>query len=116
MSNIISNLFSGSAMKAVIDSGDMLIYTDEEKAKLKLELARSLKPFKLAQRFLAVLFALNFIATLWMGISIYLVSPDELDGFLKLINSFEIGWIMLAIISFYFTGGVIESFTNRKKI
>ncbi len=123
---IFSNIFSGdtanNAVDAVINTGDALFYTDEEKAKAaqlavdtKLKMLPLFEPFKITQRYLAIVFSLNFLLAFWVGILVYLYLPKLLDGYLDIVVAFQIGWIMLAIVSFYFGGGFIESIKRIKE-
>jgi hypothetical protein len=98
-----------------------MFYTEEEKAEnvqkrldTKLKLLPLFEPFKIAQRVIAILFTINFILWVWVGIAIYIMIPDRLEGYIELMVAFNIGWIMMAIIGWYFTGGVIDSFKNKK--
>ncbi len=122
---IFSSLFSGDTINktvdAVIDTGDALVYTDEEKAKAlqlatetKMKMLSHYEPFKIAQRYIALMFTFNFIISFWVGVLIYFAYPLKFDNFLGLIKSFELGWIMLAIISFYFGGGFLNSIGGKK--
>ena len=110
MFETIGKIFNPAKLTdAVIDSGDALVFTDEEKAKMKLELLKHYEPFKLAQRLLSIIFAINFIAAFWVGVALFMWSSDDtLKGFIDLVRAYDLGWIMLAIVSFYFTGGVIN--------
>ena len=110
-----------SIVNAVIDTGDSLVYTDEERAKVeqlkrdtKLSMIKNFEPYKLAQRYIALLFTANFLLAFWVGVLLFL-SDFKFDGYIKLVNAFNIGWIMLAIISFYFTDGAMSWFKGRKK-
>lgn len=110
-----------NTVNAVIDTGDALFYTEEERARaeqLKVETKLAMlplyEPFKIAQRYLAFAFTANFLIAFWVAIVMYLYAPTYLDGFLKLIATFELGWIMLAIVSFYFGGGLIGSIKGKK--
>ena len=126
--NILSSIFSPSiankAVDAVIDAGDALVYTDEEKAKAlqlatetKLKMLPLYEPFKLAQRLIAITFTINFILAFWAGVLIYFVFGNtQLKEYLALVTAFQLGWIMLAIISFYFGGGFINSFKGVKNV
>ena len=68
-----------SITDAVINTGDKLFYTDEEKAEMKADYVKSLptimrafEPFKLAQRYLAFwfsfLYGITFLTGLYMTI------------------------------------------------
>lgn len=116
-----SDLFSANnVVDAIIDSGDALVYTEEEKAKAaqlavdtKLKMLPLFEPFKLAQRYIALAFTTNFLLSFWVGVSLYVWFPAYLDGFLNIVGVYQLGWIMLAIISFYFGGGFLESFKRN---
>jgi len=106
---------------AVIDAGDAIWFTDEEKAKAhqkavetKIPLLKAFEPFKLVQRYIAIVFTWNFIFAFWVTVAIAFTGTDKhLELMLKIISSFSIGWIMLSIVVFYFGGGTINSL--RKK-
>ena len=100
---------------AVIDTGDAIFFTDEEKAKMKVELLKHYEPFKLAQRLLALIFTINFILAFWVGVALFIWYPNLASGFLGLVKAYELGWIMLAIVSFYFTGGVLNVIKKGQK-
>lgn len=109
------------AVDGIYNGIDKAIYTDEEKAiaaqkqlDTKLKLLPLFEPFKIAQRVIAILFTINFILWVWVGIALYLYLPDRLNGFIDLLIAFNIGWIMTAIIGWYFTGGVINSWKGKK--
>ena len=116
MTSIIKNIFNpNQLLKAVIDTGDALVFTNEEQAKMKAELLKQFEPFKLAQRLLALLFTINFILAFWTSVVLYIWFPDLASGFLGLVEAYQLGWIMLAIVSFYFTGGIVNTFNKDKK-
>ena len=129
----------GKVTDAVINTGDKLFYTDEEKADMKIKYAESLptilkayEPFKIAQRVLAFwfsfLFGIAFLTGLGMSITNIIIKYNALkDGIaldkivlldiqplFNLVGAFSLGIIMIAIVSFYFGGGVIDSI-NRKQ-
>ena len=111
-----------SIVDAVIDTGDALVYTDEEKAKAnqlkidtKLAMLKNFEPYKLAQRYIAVTFTVNFLLAFWVGVVIYFVSPTNFDNYIAMVKEYQLGWIMLAIISFYFTYGAMNWYKWKKK-
>ena len=115
MFDAIGKIFSPSSLTdAIVDTGDALVFTDEEKAKMKLELLKHYEPFKIAQRLLSLIFAVNFILAFWVGVALFVWFPNLASGFLGLVKAYELGWIMLAIVSFYFTGGVVNTFKGVK--
>lgn len=127
---------------AVINTGDKLFYTEEEKAddRRKMReffptLLNAYAPFKIAQRILAIwfsfLFGLSFVISLGVTcFNIYLaytfvpildakgkitniIPKVDLQPLFNIITTFNLDMIMLAIISFYFAGGAIESFRRK---
>jgi len=125
------------ATDAVINTGDKLFYTDEEKAEDRIKqreffptLLKAYHPFRIAQRVLAFffsgLFGLAFI--IGLGISVFnmvatyrqtLAGAEKivvisLDPLFALVNAFSLGIIMLTIIGFYFAGGAINSMHKDK--
>ena len=142
--SIWDTLFNSSktvekATDAIISTGDKLFYTEEEKAEDRQRqreffptLLNAYAPFKIAQRILAIwfsfLFGLAFIIglgiTVFNMITVYNLSKVgkiaseitivELTPLYNLVEVFDIGIIMLAIVSFYFAGGTIESFRKPK--
>lgn len=116
----ISSIFGS---KSVIDAGikgiDSLVLTDEEKIKYHIEFLDRYKPFKLAQRYLAFMFSGVFLLVFLIAVAIrvvaifikdlsyaetLLISSNELMKF----NIETLGMIVLAIIGWYFAGGVIK--------
>lgn len=109
------------AVDGVYNGVDKMFYTDEEKAEArqkvfetKIEMLKHFEPFKLAQRYIAIIHTVNFVIAFWIGVVIYVFFPTMLDGYIKLCATFQIGWIMVAIIGWYFTGGVIDSHKRKQ--
>ena len=122
MMDIFSIKSIDSIVDAVIDTGDALVYTDEEKAKAnqlkidtKLSMLKNFEPYKLAQRYIALLFTVNFLFSFWVGLVIYFVSPANFSNYIDMVKEYQLGWIMLAIISFYFTDGAMSWYKGGKK-
>lgn len=88
----------------------------ETKTKAKVELIGAYAPFKIAQRYLALIFTFLFAFIMLNGIlgSLYgFVDLDKVEQAKEFANSMWLGEIMLAIISFYFGGGFIESIKRK---
>jgi len=126
------------ATDAVINAGDKMFYTDEEKMDSKIKLTeffpnilKAYEPFKIAQRMLSfwfsLLFGVAFITGLSMTIFNAYIKYDALKSgvpldkivlldiqpLIALVGAFSLGTIMMAIIGFYFLGGSIESFRRK---
>ena len=127
------------ATDAVINTGDKLFYTDEEKAEDRIKqreffptLLKAYAPFKIAQRVLAIWFSGLFGLAFIVGLSISIfnmistykqtlagVLKEELitislDPLFALVNAFSLGIIMLTIVGFYFAGGALNSMHKEK--
>lgn len=130
--SIWSTLFNSSdtiskATDAVMNAGDKLFFTEEEKMDTKLKLVehfptllKSYEPFKISQRILAIWFSAIFgiaflVCLIFTILNITGSSNYDLKPIFELINSFGIDMIVLAIVSFYFLGGSIESFKKAKE-
>ena len=120
--DIFSTKSIDSTIDAVIDTGDMIIYTDEEKAKAlqlavetKLKMLPLYEPFKLAQRYIAFAFTGAFLSSFMLGIIfVYFDLTEAADGLLELVQTYQLGWIMATIVAFYFSGGFVNSLSQIK--
>jgi len=141
--NWLSTVFSGEktlskTADAIISTGDKLFYTDEEKADMKANYVKQIpglmdayKPFKIAQRVLAFwfsfLFGISFLAGVGLilsniiikrnaladGIPVDKIAYFDIQPLFDLISTFNMGWIMMTIIAFYFSGGMINSMKGK---
>ena len=100
---------------------DMHTSTEEEiaaKNKAKTDLLAAYAPFKLAQRYIALMFSAVFLFVMINGIvgALYgwvdLAAVEEAKRFA---NDMWLGEIMLAIVGFYFGGGAFEGVAAAKK-
>jgi hypothetical protein len=90
-----------------VDMLDNAFYTEQEKAEGHIRLLKAYEPFKLAQRFLALI-----VVPPWVlgQFACFLLSFTDID----LTNAVEIldgklGMAALTILAFYFAGGAINS-------
>lgn len=127
------------ATDAIIDTGDKLFYTDEEKAQDRIKqreyfptLLKAYEPFKIAQRVLAIWFSALFGIAFLVGLVISVfnmiatykqtvagvikkeIVTIPLEPLYNLVNAFSLGIIMLTIVGFYFAGGAINSMHKDK--
>jgi hypothetical protein len=77
-------------------------------------LQTSYAPFKVAQRYLALIFGFTFVASYLMVLVLFFLNKD-ITAIQDLITAFKIDWIMLTIVGFYFGGGAFEGVINKKK-
>ncbi len=109
--------------KKVIDSAisgiDKSIFTTEEKADYMLTFLKAYEPFKVAQRFIALIVLIPFmlIFLVSVGLLIYggIAESDIVIKTAKEIMQFNIDtleWIVITIVAFYFAGGTINTFKS----
>lgn len=110
-------LGSGDIIKEGMKLIDDMVVTSEEeiaaKSKARIDLMNAYAPFKLAQRYLALMFSFTFLACFAITLGMTLAGKGDIDGVKAILSDFWIGEIMLVIVSFYFGGGLAESISNR---
>ena len=128
MLGVLNNIFgTGEVVKKGLDLIDEAWTSDEEKAdnevkiitaktNAKATLLNAYAPFKLAQRYLAMMFTFVFLFIMMNGVlgALYgwvdMVAVQEAK---KFANEMWLGEIMLTIVGFYFGGGLAESFKKK---
>jgi predicted metal-dependent phosphotriesterase family hydrolase len=116
---ILKTIFgSGDVISKGFDLIDDMHTSDTEmieaKTKQKTDLLNAYAPFKIAQRYLAVMFGLTYIVTYVLVMTMVFMGRDVSDV-KDVMAEFQIGWIMLTIIGFYFMGGAAEGVMNKRK-
>ena len=114
-------LGSGDVISKGIDLIDSMHTSTEEeiaaKTKAKTDLLGAYAPFKLAQRYLALMFTAMFVFIMANGVlgSLYGVVPlENVEEAKRFANEMWLGEIMITIVGFYFGGGVVESIKGKK--
>jgi len=100
----------------LIDS--MHTSTEEEiaqKTKSKVDLLAAYAPFKIAQRYLALMFGLTFLGSYLLVIVMTLSGKGDPDAITKVMEQFSINYSMLVILGFYFGSGAVEGFLEKRK-
>ena len=115
---ILSTIFgSGDVITKGLDLIDSIHTSDvemiEAKTKAKTDLMTAYAPFKIAQRYLALMFGLTYISSYIMVIVMTFTSKDT-TAIQSVLSEFQIDWIMLSIVMFYFGGGLAESVKGNK--
>ena len=115
---ILSTIFgSGDVISKGMDLIDTFHTSDTEmieaKTKAKTDLMTAYAPFKIAQRYLALMFGATYITTYILVITMVFLGKDV--GAVKgVLAEFQIDWIMLSIVMFYFGGGLANSVMKKK--
>jgi len=115
---ILNTIFgSGDVITKGLDLIDSIHTSDvemiEAKTKAKTDLMTAYAPFKIAQRYLALMFGLTYISSYIMVIVMTFTSKDT-TAIQSVLSEFQIDWIMLSIVMFYFGGGLAESVKGNK--
>jgi hypothetical protein len=111
--------------KDVIQQGmslidDMVVTTEEEvaaKSKARVDLLAAYQPFKLAQRYIALMFTGMFLFIMANGVvgALYgVIDMANVEAAKDFASSMWLGEIMLGIVGFYFGGGLASSIKERK--
>ena len=109
---------SGDVVKKGLDLiDDIHTSTEEEvvaKSQAKQDLLKAYAPFKLAQRYLALMFTFTFLSCFAITLGMTLAGKGDVEGVKDILAEFWIGEIMLIIVGFYFGGGLAESISRKK--
>ena len=109
--------------ESVITQGIKLIddmHTSDEEAiaarsKARTELMAAYAPFKIAQRFLALMFGFTFLASYIIVLTMTILGKGDPNAVTQVMEQFSINYAMMIILGFYFGAGALESFQNKKK-
>tara|TARA_R110001583_G_scaffold19689_1_gene76822 strand:+ start:1656 stop:2018 length:363 start_codon:yes stop_codon:yes gene_type:complete len=85
----------------------------EAKTKAKTDLLTSYAPFKVAQRYIALIFGFTFVGSYLMVLVLFFMGRD-ITAVQEIISAFKIDWCMLSIVAFYFGGGAFEGIASKK--
>lgn len=115
---LMSRIFgSDKIVDAGIKGIDAMVFTDEEKSNVKLAFLKAYEPFKLAQRYLALLITLLIVVFAITGITFVSLGRD-VDQLLDLFSALNLDLSSALIYGFYFGGGaaegIIKSFSNNR--
>jgi archaellum biogenesis protein FlaJ (TadC family) len=105
-------LGSGDVIKEGFDLIDSMHTSDAEeieaRANAKVSLIKAYEPFKVAQRYLMLMFSTTFLLCFVIVLGMTLAGKGDVEDVTKVMAEFYIGEIMLAIVVFYFGGGFAE--------
>lgn len=119
MITLLSKIFgSGDVIAKGLDLIDSMHTSDEEQikanAQAKVDLLRSYAPFKLAQRYLAVMFTVTFLLSFVLVLAMTLSGKGNTEDVKTILSEFYIGEIMISIVLFYFGGGAFEGVIEKR--
>jgi len=105
----------------IIDAGisgiDAMVFTDEEKSSAKMRFLKLYEPYKIAQRWLALVVSIPYVG-LWFITGLIFIADiftdKELDTshIMNFLNG-DMGSAFILVLSFYFAGGAIEGVVNK---
>ena len=111
LSDLAGKLFGSSKVIEKMGDGiyngiDKAIYTPEEQIENRLKSLSAYEPFKIAQRLLALVFTIPYMLA-WTAtfIASFFINVEAQQS--VLLNG-TMGQIVLAIVAFYFLGGVVN--------
>ena len=99
----------------VVDAGisaiDAMVHTDEEKVKEKMAFLKLYEPYKIAQRYLAIIVCVPYML-FWIitGLSSFFV---DVSAQLNMLTHSNIDTAVALILGFYFGGGAMEGIVKR---
>lgn len=117
---LFAKLFgSDKVIDSAIKGIDSAFYTDEEKDKalerrmaLKTALLKSYEAFKVAQRFLALLYGIPYVSAWFITFAAsFFVNVDKQY---EILTNSDMAMANLIILAFYFSGGAAESIFKWK--
>lgn len=112
-------LGSSDIVKQGMELIDSVHTSDEEmvkaKAQAKIDTMNAYAPFKVAQRYLALMFAFTFLVSFFLVLVMSLMGRTDIDVVRDVVSEFWIGEIMITIVGFYFGGGMIEGVAGKMK-
>ena len=97
-------LGSGDVIGKGLELIDSMHTSDEE----------MIAPFKVAQRYLALMFGFTFVGSYLMVLMLFFMNRD-ISAVQEIISAFKIDWITLSIVGFYFGGGAFEGVLSKKR-
>ncbi len=88
---------------------------ERAKAQSKIDIMKSYAPFKVAQRYLALMFTATFLASFFLVLVLTLMGKANIPEIKQVVDDFYIGEAMLTILAFYFGGGMLEGVVGKVK-
>ena len=120
MSGILTSILGNAkVIEKGMDLIDQVHTSDEEmerlKAETKIQTMQAYAPFKVAQRYLALMFTATFLSSFFLVLVMTLMGKTNIPDIKQVIDDFYLGEAMLTILAFYFGGGMIEGVVGKVK-
>jgi len=116
---LTSILGNAKVIEKGMDLIDQVHTSDEEmervKAQAKIDTMTAYQPFKVAQRYLALMFTATFLSSFFLVLVMTLMGQTNIPEVKQVIDDFYLGEAMLTILAFYFGGGMIEGVVGKVK-
>ena len=116
---LASILGNGEVIKKGMDLIDDVHSSDEEmervKAQAKIDTMKAYAPFKVAPRYLALMFTGTFLISFFIVLVMTLMGQANIPEIKQVIDDFYVGEAMLTILAFYFGGGMLEGVVGKVK-
>ena len=116
---LTSILGNAKVIEKGMDLIDQVHTSDEEmerlKAETKIQTMQAYAPFKVAQRYLALMFTATFLSSFFLVLVMTLMGKTNIPEIKQVIDDFYLGEAMLTILAFYFGGGMIEGVVSKVK-
>jgi hypothetical protein len=117
---ILKTIFGGgNVIKEGFELIDSMHTSKEEeiaaKSKAKTDLLTAYAPFKVAQRYLALMFGGTFLLSFFLVLGMTLLDKGNPEDIKVILGEFYLGEIMMTIVLFYFGGGAFEGGVNAFK-
>lgn len=112
----LGSIFGNSKVVENASKGiDKAFFTDQEKADMHIRFLKAYEPFKLLQRYLAIIVSVPFIAIHLIGVG-FLIN-DNFEKAMKIAeyNNGTLGYAFSAIVTLYLGGGLIEGAISKFK-
>jgi len=118
MIGIVSKILgSDKIISKGLDLIDSMHTSDEEliaiQNKSRIDMLNAYAPFKVAQRFLALMFSGTFLLSFFLVLIMTLMGIGDTSQVRDVVSEFYIGEILLLIVGFYFGGGLAESIKRK---
>ena len=107
-------------LASILGNGDVIkkgmdLIDDVHSSAEELDTMAAYAPFKIAQRYLALMFTGTFLASFALVLVMTLLGKTNIPDIKQVIDDFYLGEAMLTILAFYFGGGMLEGVVGKVK-